>query len=227
MISLKTLEVRKLDQIAQDRFGIPGILLMEHASLGLATHIQLQAGEIGESILILCGKGNNGGDGLAAARHLFNRGYRPEVLLIGKAGDIRAGSDAAVNAEICLKMGIPLFECDDRDTILDVLKKRNHTVYVDAVFGTGLSSELKGIYPSLFNAINELELPFMAVDVPSGLNSDTGIPMGGAVKARKTITFAFAKEGFQKGEGPSYCGEIKVVDIGLPKEVIRNPHAYL
>lgn len=227
MIYLKTSEVRRLDQVAQERFGIPGILLMEHASLGLATHIQLQVGELGGSILFLCGKGNNGGDGFAAARHLHNRGYKPEIVLLGKAEDVRTGSDASVNADICLKMGIPLKECIDKNAILEILSKENHAVYVDAVFGTGLSSELRGVYPALFDAINELDLPIIAVDVPSGLNSDTGMPMGATVRARQTITFAFAKEGFRKGEGSAFCGNIKVVDIGLPRELKEDPRAFL
>jgi NAD(P)H-hydrate epimerase len=227
MKPLKTNEIRKLDELAQLRFSIPGILLMEHASLGLAQHIFLLSQDINQKIFILCGKGNNGGDGFATARHLHNHGHRPEVLLMGKKGDLKESSDAYTNACITHKMGIPIQECTKVEEVLQRVKDCEYAFHLDAVFGTGLSSRLRGIYPELFTAINELNLSFIAVDVPSGLNSETGMPMGAAIKAWQTITFAFPKIGFNLGEGPKYCGEIKVVDIGLPKEVKDNPTKFL
>jgi NAD(P)H-hydrate epimerase len=224
---MKTEEVRKLDLIAQERFAIPGILLMEHASMGLAREVASRIDSEGEKILILCGKGNNGGDGLACARHLHNMGHRPEIVLLGKLEDLRPGGDAAVNGEIARRMGIPIHEALDVDTIIRMLNEGNYPLHLDAVFGTGLSTPLRGIYPSLFEKINELALPFIAVDVPSGLNSDTGEVMGAAVRARATVTFAFAKRGFLEGEGPAYCGEVIVSGIGLPREVEAHPEKYL
>jgi NAD(P)H-hydrate epimerase len=227
MKCFNTLFVRRLDQIAQERFSIPGLLLMEHASLGLANHVKQYLKESNKRILILTGKGNNGGDGMAAARHLYNEGHEPEILLIGKKEDIRSDSDAFVNAIIAEKMSIPIMEYTETETILSHLKKHAYDIYLDAVFGTGLSSPLRSIYPVLFKSINQLNLPFIAVDVPSGLNADTGMPMGAAIKAFQTVTFAFAKIGFQKGKGPAYCGEVFVTGIGLPREVVEDPERFL
>jgi NAD(P)H-hydrate epimerase len=224
---MKTDEVRKLDLIAQERFAIPGILLMEHASLNLSEQVLSRIGGKGEKVLILCGKGNNGGDGLACARHLHNRGHFPEVILLGRLDELKSGTDADINGKIAHKMGIPIHEILDTDPVLRVLKDGNYRIHLDAVFGTGLSTPLRGIYPDLFQGINELELPFIAVDVPSGLNSDTGEVMGAAIKAEQTVTFAFAKRGFMEGEGPDYCGDVIVAGIGLPREVEEHPENYL
>jgi NAD(P)H-hydrate epimerase len=224
---LKTFEVRELDRLAQDRFGLPGLLLMEHASLGLARYVTDRAGMERARIALLCGKGNNGGDGFAAARHLHNFGHAPEVLLLGRLDDLKPASDAAVNAQIAVKMGIPFREYPDGVGAAEQLKDGAYSVYLDAVFGTGLSTPLRGIYPALFETINRLDLPFIAVDVPSGLNSDTGEPMGAAIRARETVTFAFAKRGFQNEHSEPYCGEITVAGIGLPREVMEAPEKFL
>jgi NAD(P)H-hydrate epimerase len=222
-----SISIRKLDQLAIDRYGIPGLLLMEHASLGLAKHVHAQLPDPERKILIFCGKGNNGGDGFAAARHLHNLGHHPEILLFGRREDIRPGTDAQINAEITHRMDIPIHEHGDVESVLAHLHDTRYHAYLDAVFGTGLSTPLRGIYPELFQAIDDLNLPITAVDVPSGLNSDTGMPMGAALHARQTVTFAFAKKGFKTGEGPAYCGEVYVVGIGLPRQVREDPERFL
>lgn len=224
---LKTLQNRELDVIAQKVFSIPGIILMEHASLGLAEVACSHLPEKGSRIAILCGKGNNGGDGFAAARHLHNAGHVPVIVLLGKQEEVKSGSDAAVNIEIAAKMGISIEECEDGPAALKCLSGGNFAICLDAVFGTGLSSQLRGFYPTLFDEINELGMHVIAVDVPSGLNSDTGMPMGAAIRAKQTVTFGFAKTGFQLGEANQYCGEIIVKGIGLPREVIENPERFL
>jgi len=224
---LNTLENRELDLIAQKRFSIPGIILMEHASLGLADVVLSHLPEERHKIAILCGKGNNGGDGFAAARHLHNSGKKPVILLLGSCKEIKAGSDAATNMEIAAKMQIPIIESIEPQTALKHLSEGNFEVCLDAVFGTGLSSQLRGSYPALFEEINKLHLHVIAVDVPSGLNSDTGMPMGAAIRAKQTVTFGFAKTGFQLGEADQYCGEIIVKGIGLPREVIESPETFL
>lgn len=147
--------------------------------------------------------------------------------MLGRIADLNPDSDAAVNAEIARKMGIRIYECPGCEGALDILSNQSYSIYLDAVFGTGLNTLLRGAYPALFKSINDLNKSWIAVDVPSGLNSDTGMPMGAAVKAKTTVTFAFAKRGFQQGEGPEYCGEIKVVGIGLPREMEENPEAFL
>jgi NAD(P)H-hydrate epimerase len=226
-IALKTSEVRHLDMVAQDRFGIPGLLLMEHASWGIAEVLQGLAPTGKKMFLFLCGKGNNGGDGFAAARHLHNRGLRAAVVLTGRIDQIRAESDAATNAAIARKMGIPIAECETAAEILEAIDRAAPDHLVDAVLGTGLSSPVRGLYKEVFEGLNARELNVTAVDMPSGLDSDTGLPLGGAVRAARTVTLAFAKTGLMKPEAAEYCGEIIVKGIGLPREVCDDPRAYL
>jgi NAD(P)H-hydrate epimerase len=227
MNCLKTNEVRKLDLIAQERFGIPGILLMEHASLGLASVLCSLVRTKQERFLFLCGKGNNGGDGFAAARHMHNHGLEARVLLLGALDQIREGSDAALNAAIALKMGIPVHECKSAGDVLDSIDAARPDFLVDAILGTGLSSNVRGMLKDVIAGINDRGLDVTAVDVPTGLDADTGLPLGIAMKARRTVTFAFQKEGLVKDVAKEYCGEIHVGGIGLPREVSENPRAYL
>ncbi len=227
MNPLNTNDVRKLDLIAQDAFSIPGILLMEHASLGLAEVLLSLSKTQKEKFLFLCGRGNNGGDGLAAARHLHNNRLRVEIVFTGRVDQIRPGSDAETNARIAIKMGIPIFEAESADHALERIDAVSPTRLVDAVFGTGLSSDVRGWYGELFDGINSREYDVTAVDVPSGLDSDSGLPLGTAIKAQRTVTFAFPKKGLLNKEGQRYCGEVIVKGIGLPLEVIENPGAYL
>jgi NAD(P)H-hydrate epimerase len=227
MTILKTIEVRELDQIAQDRFAIPGILLMEHASLSLASVLLSLVRTKKERFLFVCGRGNNGGDGFAAARHLHNHGLASEVVLLGAIDQIRAGSDAALNAVIALKMGIPVHECMAAGEALECIDRLKPDHVVDAILGTGLSSDVRGVLKDVIEGINARGLDVTAVDVPSGLDADTGLPLGVAMRARRTVTFAFQKQGLVNECAKEYCGEIHVGEIGLPREVSENPRAYL
>lgn len=227
MKSFKTAEIRKLDQVAQDRFGIPGLLLMEHASLGMADILTGLCKSGKETFVILCGKGNNGGDGFALARHLHNRGFSIFLYLMGRIDQIREGSDAALNADIAAKMGLPIHEVENADYLVQELKAGKPDFVVDAILGTGLSSEVRGLLHAVITSLNALELDVTAVDMPSGLNSDTGRPMGVAVRATRTITLAFQKVGLEKEEAAEYCGDLIVSGIGLPRAMIEDPRAFL
>lgn len=225
--SLNTLDVRRLDLIAQERFSIPGILLMEHASLGLAEVLLSLSADRQDRVLFLCGKGNNGGDGFAAARHLHNQGLSPSIILAGRLDQIRAGSDAATNALIASRMEIPITQCESAAEVLAGVDDTEPDFVVDALLGTGLSSDVHGMLKEVIDGINERTLDVTAVDMPSGLDSDTGLPLGTAIIAQRTVTFAFQKIGLIEKEARSFCGEIFVKGIGLPREVTQNPHAYL
>jgi len=227
MKSLKTAEVRTLDQVAQERFGIPGLLLMEHASLGMAGILANLCKRGDETFAIFCGKGNNGGDGFALARHLHNRGLSVTLFLIGRINEIREGSDAALNADIAARMGLPIHEVLEADSLWREIDACKPDLVVDAILGTGISSELRGLIKTIVEGLNKRELDITAVDMPTGLNSDTGAPMGAAVKATRTITLAFQKVGLEKKEAAGYCGELIVSGIGLPREVVDDPRSFL
>jgi hydroxyethylthiazole kinase-like uncharacterized protein yjeF len=227
MKTLNTREVRELDRLADERFSIPGILLMEHASLGLAEVLSSLSRTGEERFLFLCGKGNNGGDGFAAARHLHNRGLRATILLAGRVDQVRKGSDAETNVVIAGKMGLPILEKETAEEVLAAIDEASPDFLVDAVLGTGLSSPVRGMLSHVFEGINARNLDVTAVDAPSGLDADKGVPLGVSVMATRTVTFAFAKKGFLKETAGEYCGEIIVKGIGLPREVADNPHSYL
>ena len=215
---------RAVDAEAIERFGIPGIVLMENAARGLAQHVVALAHELNrQRVVIVCGPGNNGGDGYAAARHLHNAGLG--VVLVPLA-PCRAGSDAAINAEICRRMGLPAF------ALSQLADEAHGAIVIDAVLGTGLDREPTGIAGEAIDAINELDshghTPVVAADLPSGLDADSGRPLGKAVRASVTVTFAAMKQGLTCAEAAPWTGRVVVVDIGVPRELIERlagPHA--
>jgi len=224
---LNTSDVRELDRLAQSLFSIPGLLLMEHASLGLAEVLLSLPSDGRRHFVFICGRGNNGGDGFAAARHIHNRGFPSSVILAGRLEQIRKGSDAETNALIASKMKIPIIECDSSSEVLAHLDAATPDFVIDALLGTGLSSDVRGMLSEVIDGVNERHLDVTAVDMPSGLNSDTGKPLGTAIIAQRTVTFAFQKMGLARKEARPFCGEIFVKGIGLPRAVVQDPHAYL
>jgi hydroxyethylthiazole kinase-like uncharacterized protein yjeF len=206
--------VRSVDRDAVERYRIPGIVLMENASLGLAAH----AVEMCETrpaadphVLIVCGGGNNGGDGWALARHLHNAGIRITVVPLGEPRD---GTDAATNCAIVRAMNLPEHELDDACTLpaCDLI--------VDAIFGTGLDRAITDRSADVITAINRAQTPVLAVDVPSGLDCDTGEPLGVCITAQRTVTFVAFKPGFLNPHAQEYLGEVWIEQIGAPVELI-------
>jgi len=185
-------EIRRIDKRAIEEYGISGLILMENAGLQVSLEILEHYSPLAQKrVAIIAGKGNNGGDGFVVARHLYNRGIRVEVYLIGESTEIKG--DARVNLDILKKIGIPLYE---RVTSNDLSAPLRYTdIIVDAIFGTGLSSEIKNPYSDVINAINSSRKPVVSIDVPSGVDSDTGEILGVAVKADITVTFALPKRG--------------------------------
>lgn len=209
---------REIDRAAIEDFGIPGIVLMENAARGL-TEAALDLlhrpsdGQAGK-VLIVCGSGNNGGDGYALARHLQNHGV--DVLLM-PLGTPRSGSDAAMNREICRKMSIIEIDPDDHETIGDDV-----TLFVDAIFGTGLDREIVDQPRTIINWINDRRPAVLAVDVPSGLDADTGETYGVCVRATMTVTFIAMKPSFRDLSVQRLVGEVRVADIGAPHELLER-----
>jgi len=205
MKNISVKQAQKFDQEAQKKLGIPSIILMESAGRHVAQEALNMLGRK-KKVLIVCGVGNNGGDGLVAARHLLNAGVKVEVLIVGKLAKLKP--DPKTNYTTFKKMGAAKF-------IRRLPKQCN--LIIDSLFGIGLNSEVKEPYARIIDQMNKSKKPILAVDVPSGLNADTGKVLGIAVKAKKTVTFVAAKKGFFLKQGPKYCGKIIVCDIGIVK----------
>ncbi len=215
-------EMKSLDQMAIQQYGIPSLLLMENAGRGVADLVCQEAGAIKPgaiNILVFCGKGNNGGDGLVCARHLANRGYKVHVLLFTGPSSLK--DDPAVNFNIlkCMKITTDVvLDIMDLAKIKLVLHKADFVI--DALLGVGLHSDLTDIFASAVEMINDSGKKVVAVDIPSGLDADTGNVLGVAAKANWTAALGLPKKGLYEREGPFYAGDIQVVDIGLPKEIL-------
>ncbi|MCM8776481.1 MAG: NAD(P)H-hydrate epimerase [Candidatus Omnitrophica bacterium] len=212
-------EMRLLDERAIHEYGIPSLILMENAGRGIADLMMPPAS--GERITVLCGKGNNGGDGLVAARYLANRGCRVQIYLLADPAALK--NDPAVNYQIVSKMKIPIEAITGRTTpagLEDGLAKSDWVI--DAIFGVGLNATLREPYWDVVECVNRSGKRVVAVDVPSGLNSDTGEVMGVAVKAALTGTLGLPKQGLFIGDGPAYSGKIRVIDIGIPREILAS-----
>ncbi len=214
-------QLREVDRRAIDHYGIPGIVLMENASRGLA-HLARQklAQASSPRVAIVTGTGNNAGDGFAVARHLHNAQCYPVVLIAG--AEPRISGDARTNLEIIKRMGLclKLLTQDQRglDQLPDELQKAD--LVIDAIFGTGLSGQVRGFYKDVIEQINASSTPVLAVDIPSGLDCDTGQPLGLAVRAQTTVTFVGRKIGFEAPGADAYTGQVLVVEIGAPVELI-------
>ena len=216
---LSVADARTLDRWSIERHRIPGLLLMEQASIGLALAVCDRVPAKGR-VGVICGPGNNGGDGLAVARHLDNAGL--EVVTIDLVGaDRPRASDAGVQRTIAEALELPLL-----DTLPEPLPAVD--LWVDAIFGTGLSRPPEGILRAAIEALNESGVPILAVDVPSGLDADRGVPLEAAVRATETVTLGLPKRGFLTPEAEPFTGTLRYVPIGaswklLPEGVPAFP----
>jgi ADP-dependent NAD(P)H-hydrate dehydratase / NAD(P)H-hydrate epimerase len=202
-------QMRRFDRWAISEIGIPSLVLMENAALGVADAIGERFPEA-EEVLLLCGPGNNGGDGLALARHLYGRGYRCRVWLAVEGR--RLVGDAASQLGFLQGLGVPVHEMAEADFV--ALPRAD--VVVDALFGTGLSRALEGDYGTLAGAISAHEAPVVAVDLPSGLDASHGAPIGPHVRADVTVTFARPKLAHVLDPAARAVGEVVVADLGVP-----------
>jgi hydroxyethylthiazole kinase-like uncharacterized protein yjeF len=218
--------VRRLDRLAVQEFGIPSIVLMENAARHVAD-VALDGLESIETpkVLIVCGPGNNGGDGLAAARHLHNAGLRVTIFLC--ASPIQYTGDARTNLDIVKHMGLRVFQMDLEKPAKSLESAASGLgatdLIIDALVGTGLSRDLEAPFEKLVTEISGLGadgIPILAVDLPSGMDADTGVPRRVAVRASVTVTFAGIKEGFFALEAQPFLGEVVVADIGAPRELL-------
>ncbi len=214
-------QVRNVDRQAIDHYGIPGIVLMENASRGLARVVLQKLTDLpNPRVAIVTGTGNNAGDGFALARHLHNAKCHPVVLIVGQ--ESRISGDARTNLEIIKRMGIPLkLLSQDQPGLAELQDQLQRAeLVIDAIFGTGLSGPVRGFYKDVIEQINSSSTPVLAVDIPSGLDCDTGQPLGLAVRAETTVTFVARKLGFDAPGAEAYTGKVIVADIGVPRELI-------
>ena len=220
MFILTTQEMQQADRQAIESYGIPSVVLMENAA-GAVTDVILKKYPKAQRIIILCGKGNNGGDGLAAARLLHNKGLSVDVFLFAPFKDMQG--DANINLSIAQKMGASI------QTILTEAQLQEQfpalsaaDLLVDALFGTGLQRPLEGLWAAAVDILNAVQTPVLAVDIPSGLDASTGAVPGPAVSADTTVTFGALKIAHVFAPASAYCGEVVVGDIGIPYEVMEE-----
>jgi NAD(P)H-hydrate epimerase len=213
-------EVRELDRRAIEEYGVPGVVLMENAGRGTAE--LLRSLGVRGPVVICCGKGNNGGDGLVIARHLDNAQIPVKILLFGKPEELTG--DAAINHHILIKARLPLESLELRP--LDGEKVRRELAaaewVVDALFGTGLAGPVRPPFDEVIPAINASAARVLAVDIPSGLDCDSGQSLGPTVRADHTATFVGLKKGFANPAAQAWLGRVDVVGIGMPRCLIQS-----
>ena len=214
-------ESRQLDQLAEQS-GVPSIVLMENAALRLAEVVQ-QHFELDppKRIVIVCGKGNNGGDGLALARHLHNIGFAVQAFLLADPSQLKG--DAAINFSAATHLGVPVQPLPSAEHLRHLVEPLRHAdLVVDAMLGTGIAGEVRGIYADAIPLLNEHASRILAVDVPSGINSDTGEVCSVAVRADATVTLGAIKLGLMLFPAADCVGDLFVGSLGVPETLFAS-----
>ncbi|MBN1123390.1 MAG: NAD(P)H-hydrate epimerase [Sedimentisphaerales bacterium] len=216
-------QVRDFDSWAIHEMGIPGVVLMENAGRSVAKWIVERLGTTKKNrVAIFCGIGNNGGDGYVIARHLAGVGMEVHIFICGDSNRIKG--DARINLDIVRRMDLHIQQLDVTDSaqINKVIKEISSDLIVDALFGTGLSGPPRNGYDQLIDGLNAQSAPIVAVDIPSGLDCDTGQSLGMTVQAESTVTFVAAKKGFVSNpDCLQYTGQIYVASIGITPLLIK------
>jgi NAD(P)H-hydrate epimerase len=211
-------QMGNIDRRASQQFGIPSVVLMENAALALAEAVARHYPDAG-NVAIFCGPGQNGGDGLALARHLENRRITPLVFVVG--GRAAYKGDAATNLAICERIGLPMWDVDDGEALDRALARASEAdLVVDAIFGTGLNRPLEGLFADAIRGLMAIRLPILAVDIPSGLSGSSCHTAEPCVRADVTVTFAQPKIPHVFDPAASHCGEIIVADITIPEAAV-------
>src|SRR5437867_6384013 len=227
---LNSAQMREADKRTIDDIGIPSLVLMENAGRQAVAAIEAMYADLLErQVGVLCGRGNNGGDGFVVARTLVQRGVDVAVFLLGGVADVRG--DARVNLEILGRLGVTVVEiADSQAWELHFSEVSDCTLIVDAIFGTGLKSPVSGLIESVIADVNASGIPVVAVDLPSGLSADSADPLGPSIEAALTITLAAPKIPLVLPPAELRAGDIVIADIGIPDEVLEGvdgPHLEL
>ena len=219
---LNAVQMREADRRTIEEIGIPSIVLMENAGRTVVAAMESAFSELLKyRIAIVCGHGNNGGDGFVVARTLLQRGLDINVLLLGQTADVVG--DARANLDVLARLGQEIIEIGD----LEAWNRHrpevaNVDLIVDAILGTGLNRPLRGLVATVVSGINNIGLPVVSLDLPTGLSADRAEPTGGCIKAKLTVTFDAPKVPLVLAPATSYVGDLVVADIGIPNEVIKT-----
>jgi len=218
-------QIREIDQLSSTQFGIPSILLMENAGMRIVEALQKRFDDFEDlNIGIVCGKGNNGGDGFVVARQLIQKGMAPAIFLLGQEEDV--SGDARINLDILKAIGCaPTLIADIEDWQQEKTVLFDADVVVDALLGTGLTKPATGLYAAVIESLCD-DFPraeIVSIDLPSGLPADSAYPVGPGVKADLTVTFTALKPCLVLFPNQEYAGDVVLADIGNPMELLDSP----
>jgi NAD(P)H-hydrate epimerase len=214
--------MREADRRTVDDIGIPSLVLMENAGRQAVAAMEAMYSDLTDrQVAVLCGHGNNGGDGFVIARTLAQRGIDVSVFLIGRVADVRG--DARINLEILGRLGLTVVEvADSQAWELHFSEVSDCTLIIDAIFGTGLNAPVSGFIESVITDVNTSGIPIIAIDLPSGLSADSPEPIGPSIEAGLTVTLAAPKLPLVLPPAETRAGDIVVADIGIPADVIES-----
>ncbi len=214
-------QVRRVDQLAIERYGISGLVLMENAGRNAASIISDTYGQAGK-VFLCCGPGNNGGDGCVIARHLHNAGWSVRLMITGNAS--RMTGDTKANYAIIEAMRFETLIAEAWQAQRALVESiRSDELVVDALLGTGFGGQVRSPTAELIHSMNDTaRRAIVAIDVPSGLDCNTGAASNATIQADLTITFVASKTGFEAEQAAPYVGHLEVVDIGAPRELVAE-----
>ena len=217
---LNSAQMREADRRTIEDIGIPSLVLMENAGRQVVAAMEATHSDLLERrVAVLCGRGNNGGDGFVVARTLMQRGVDVSVFLMGRVPDVRG--DARINLEILGRLGVTVVEIGDSQAWeLHFSEVGDCSLIVDAIFGTGLSAPVSGLIESVIADVNASGIPVVAIDLPSGLSADSADPNGPSIDADTTVTLGAPKLPLVLPPGETRAGDIVIADIGIPADVI-------
>src|SRR5438105_1633652 len=216
---LNSAQMREADRRTIEEIGISSLVLMENAGRQVVAAMEAMYSDLSDrEVAVLCGRGNNGGDGLVVARTLLQRGVDVSVFVIGTVSDVRG--DARTNLEILSRLGLTAVEiADSQAWELHFSEVTDCTLIVDAIFGTGLNAPISGLIESVVADVNAAGIPVVAIDLPSGLSADSADPIGPSIHASLTITLGAPKLPLVLPPAERQAGDIVIADIGIPSGI--------
>lgn len=216
--SVTAAQMKKIDRLAQTKYAIPSIILMENAGRASAEEI-IKEHKKGKAA-VFCGRGNNGGDGFVCARYLRRKGIKTDVFLFTRCSEIK-NKNPFVNLAILRKMGVKIKEVSSEKDIEKIKRNFRYVFIVDAIFGIGFKGLLPEKIANIVNFLNGTKKPIYALDTPSGMNATSGKVQGACIRAYKTITFGLPKKGFFEKGARSCTGKVVVKNIGFPAQLLK------